>query len=105
MARRRRKGMATPRKKLVVPTLDQIDWIVLGLLRPGSGVTRGVLRDIETAVRAGRFSGEAMAPKRIALLNALAGLGESQLSPRVATRYARVYALITGSDPGQSHAP
>ncbi len=83
---------------------DEYDRAIIDLLRPGSNALRGVLREIETAIRAGRFAGEAMAGKRAQLLNALAGLGDSELSPRVAIRYERVYALITGPDHGKNHA-
>jgi hypothetical protein len=89
------------REAVAAAQWDGYDRAMIDLLRPGSNALRGVLLHIETAIRAGGFAGEAMEPKRIALLNALAELGDSQLSQRVAVRYARVYALITGSN----HAP
>jgi hypothetical protein len=98
----RRKRRAAP---VVLAPMERFDWAILDLLKPGSTALRGTLKDIESAIRKGRFAGDEMAPKRAALLNALAGLGDSQLSPRVAVRYARVYALLTGSDPGMNHAP
>lgn len=80
--------------------LEAFDWAIVDLLRPGSDCIRGLLRDIESAIRRGRFEGDAMRPKRLALLRALTALGDGpDLNPRVAIRFARVYALLTRGEP------
>jgi hypothetical protein len=81
---------------------EVLDWVIIDLLRPGSNANRGVLRDLETALRKGRFNGDAKKAKRLALLEAMAVLGASPLSPRTAVRFSRVYALLTAIQDARS---
>ena len=62
---------------------------------------RGGLPSIETAIRAGRFAGDAMAGRRRRLVEVLAVLMDSpDLSARATIRLARIIAVMQLADNG-----
>jgi hypothetical protein len=81
--------------------LDSADRLAIDMLRPGSCL-RSSLIYVQEAIRDGRLSGESGKWRRIAVLNALAAVGDAQLTPRVAARFAKVYAQVTALQEARS---
>jgi hypothetical protein len=69
---------------------DQIEW-----LQPGRTGLRGVLRDLESAIRKGQLAGPKNADLRLRLVKAIEVLVEApSLPPKVLVRVAKVTAAM-----------